>query len=120
MKKAVLCIVIICLFLCLLPSCAEPLPAVSYNGKEMTEEELFALADALAKAAETESETEAPEPEETEEAADGIVHWTENGAVYHEWDTCSHLSKKDPVQTGSISQAQEAGKERGCFFCVDQ
>lgn len=64
------------------------------------------------------SEPEPEAPEETREPQDGIVHWTAGGEVWHEWNTCSHLSRRDEIVTGTVEEAEREGKLRGCAFCT--
>ena len=92
---------------------------MEYNGKELSAEEIFSLADRFPREAETETETLFEiESEETVAPTDGIVYFTDGGTVWHEWSTCGHLSQKGEVKSGSIEDAIEAGKERGCSFCA--
>ena len=103
-----------------LTSCSSALPQVEYNGRPLTEEELADMQEELEraeKAKETEGEVVTEAVTETEEPADGIVHWTKGGTVWHERESCVRISKKDTIQTGSIEQAMAAGKARGCATC---
>lgn len=105
----------------LLFACSANAPSVEYNGNLLSEEEIFALSDRFPRESEadalTESETESAE---TEEPADGVVHFTDGGTVWHERLSCGHLSKKDEIRSGSIEDAIAAGKTRGCYFCTEQ
>ena len=102
-------------------ACAPENSQVEYNGRELTQEELLAIGLAIESeelaALQTESETQAPTEEETREAADGVLFWTDGGEVWHESEFYSYLSKKDAVHCGNEEQAREAKKERGCSFC---
>ena len=111
-------ILIACVATLLLSGCARSVPEIHYNGTRLSEEALLAMATSFETEAETEPETEAPE--ETDEPEDGIVHWTEGGTVWHEWQTCSHLSRKDTIITGTIEEAKTDGKTRGCAFCTKE
>ena len=101
----------------LLSACASNEPRVEYNGRQLSDEEIVAMGEMLESETEGQTESETQAVTETEEPPDHIVHWTEGGKVWHERLSCSRLSEKDERQTGSIEQAIEAGKERGCSFC---
>lgn len=102
----------------LLSGCGKSAPDIQYNGTKLSEEELLAMATSFE--TETEAELEPETVEETDEPQDGVVHWTEGGTVWHEWQTCSHLSRRDPVTTGTVEEAMAAGKTRGCAFCTEE
>lgn len=101
-------------------SCQEA-PQVEYNGVPLTSEEIRALGESVkAQESETLPQTEAETEQETKEPADGIVFWTAGGEVWHEWQDCYRISKKNPVLTGSIEEAMAANKDRGCSSCCEQ
>lgn len=114
MRKLVIVGIALTLLLC---SCSAREAKVSYNGKELSAEEIFELSEQFPRETETVKETE-PKIEETVEPADGIVYYSEGGEVWHEWRTCGHLSQKNEIFTGSIEDAMAAGKERGCSYCT--
>lgn len=101
----------------LFSSCGNNDPRVEYDGKMLSPEKIEALGEIFETKKETQTETEAET--ETEEPADGIVYWTDSGAVWHERLSCGHLSDKNPIRTGSIEEALAAKKERGCSFCCE-
>ena len=47
----------------------------------------------------------------------GTVYWVEKGEVYHSSPNCPTLSKSKNIMSGTISQAQAAGKSRHCAKC---
>lgn len=47
----------------------------------------------------------------------GGVYWTKYGTVFHSHEDCSSLSRTDELTTGSIQEAQDAGKQRMCKIC---
>ena len=49
---------------------------------------------------------------------DGTVYWTKGGSVYHSHEDCSHLSRSTNVLSGTIEEANEAGKLRLCATCA--
>lgn len=104
----------------LLGACTADAPRVEYNGEQLSQEDIFALADQFRENDETETVTETEEPEETRAPADGIVYWTVGGEVWHEWRSCGHLSRKNEVTSGSIAEAIAQGKERGCSYCTEE
>lgn len=112
MMKKLSALLLVALLLC---SCESRTPRVEYDGKLLSEEDIAALGKPFETEAEKETETET----ETDEPADGIVHWTDGGTVWHERLSCSRLSDKSPVRTGSVDEALAAKKERGCSFCCE-
>ena len=114
MRKLVIIWILLAMLLC---SCSADDVLVSYNGEELSAEEIFELSEQFPRETETVKETET-EAEETVEPADGIVYYSEGGEVWHEWRTCGHLSQKNEIFTGSIEDAMAAGKERGCSYCT--
>lgn len=74
----------------------------------------------------TEEETEEKTTEENTNSAnenneekDGVVYWTESGSVWHESATCSHLKNSSKIVSGSVADAQKAGKSKACSRCSD-
>ena len=112
MRRILIAGILLTLLLC---ACSVNEATVSYNGTELSAEDIFALSDQFPRETEKESETKA---EETVEPADGIVYFSEGGEVWHEWRTCGHLSQKNDIFCGSIEDAMAAGKERGCYYCT--
>ena len=114
MRRILMVLILLTALLC---SCGANEATVSYNGTELSAEEIFELSESFPRETESESEAET-KPEETVEPADGIVYFSEGGEVWHEWRTCGHLSQKNEIICGSIEDAIAAGKERGCSFCT--
>ena len=105
----------------LLFACSANEPTVEYNGRMLSEEEIFALSDRFPRDSEADAGIESEtEPAETAEPADGIVHFTDGGTVWHEWLSCGHLSQKSEIKSGTVEEAIAAGKERGCSFCTEK
>lgn len=46
-----------------------------------------------------------------------IVYWTKSGSVWHVTDQCHHLKKSKNIQSGSVEEAMESGKEKVCSSC---
>ena len=113
-------ILVLALFLPFAVSCGSE-PEVVYNGSVLNESDVLQILDELRAESETRAETEAEPAVETEvqEDYDDLVYWTEGGVVWHALATCGHISKKQEPQCGSIEDAIEAGKERGCSFCTE-
>ena len=49
-----------------------------------------------------------------------VFYYTESGEVYHSDRDCSHLKKSDNVKSGTIDQAEQAGKTRLCSDCAQK
>ena len=47
----------------------------------------------------------------------GTVYWVKNGEVWHIKESCSSLSRSKNIQSGTVSDAIAAGKERVCKRC---
>lgn len=64
-------------------------------------------------------ETKETSPTETadELAADTQVYWTDSGQVWHTDRTCSSLKQAKSVRTGTVAEAEYAGKNRPCSYC---
>ncbi|MBR3308988.1 MAG: hypothetical protein IKG00_03730 [Lachnospiraceae bacterium] len=50
---------------------------------------------------------------------ENCVYWVPSGGVWHSWSGCSSIRDSKTVYSGTISEAEEAGKERGCKLCTD-
>lgn len=61
-------------------------------------------------------ETSAPDPEPSEPVED-VVYWTPGGSVYHSTKECPALSRSRDIRSGSVADAQSAGKSRPCKDC---
>lgn len=116
-KPWIISLILLAMLFC---ACSADAPRVEYNGEELSREEIFSLSDRFPRETEAETEPESETEEETREPADGIVHWTAGGEVWHEWSSCGHLSQKNEVESGSVEDAISAGKERGCSFCTEK
>ena len=59
-------------------------------------------------------------PSETVEDGSVLLYWLENGSVWHISLNCGSIAKSDPknLHSGSITDALNAGKERGCKVCA--
>ena len=79
---------------------------------ETSEEE---IPDVTSSATDTDSgeSTDAPVTE-----PDGTVYWTKGGSVYHSHEDCSHLRKSKNVLSGTVEEANTAGKPRLCATCA--
>ena len=49
----------------------------------------------------------------------GVAYWTEGGSVYHFNPDCQALTHSAEIKQGTIEQAFDAGKTRGCKFCTE-
>ncbi len=45
------------------------------------------------------------------------VYWTKSGTVFHVSEKCQSLKNSTNIQSGSVSEAKESGKERSCSKC---
>lgn len=58
---------------------------------------------------------------ETEDHSDtnvgGTVYWVSGGEVYHSTSSCRTLSRSKNILSGTISEANSAGKSRQCKVC---
>ena len=50
----------------------------------------------------------------------GKCYWTEGGSVYHFNPDCSHISHSAEIVQGTVSEAFDAGKTRGCKDCTEE
>ena len=50
----------------------------------------------------------------------GKCYWTAGGSVYHFNPDCSHLSHSAEIVQGTVSEAFDAGKTRGCKDCTEE
>ena len=106
--KRLLSLLIICL---LLASCHGG--DEFQGGRPITKEELASLSAELSGGAK--------EPTETT-PNDGtvlyLVYWSEGGSVYHNTADCRHLKDSKTVESGSIQDAVNKGKEKACSACA--
>lgn len=65
----------------------------------------------------TESKPATEHESATESSEIGIVYWTKNGTVWHTRKECGHI-KNSEVISGTVSEAEEAGKTRLCSSCA--
>ena len=45
------------------------------------------------------------------------VYWTESGGVWHLYRDCGHLKNSQNVLSGTVEEAEEAGKDHVCSTC---
>lgn len=80
------------------------------------------LAGALTEAPTEADSSDAAADEETTDTpalpADGTVYWTKSGSVYHSHEDCSHLRNSKSVLSGTVEEAEAAGKPRLCSTCA--
>ncbi len=50
----------------------------------------------------------------------GKCYWTEGGSVYHFNPDCSHISHSAEIVQGTVQEAFDAGKTRGCKDCTEE
>ena len=76
---------------------------------------------------ESSNNTENCENSENAETSDAVeyteidtstVYWTKKGSVWHRFRNCSYLSKSKEIESGSVEDAIEAGKEKLCSSCA--
>ena len=83
------------------------------GGRPISKEELASLSAELS--------GDAKEPAETAKN-DGtvlyLVYWSEGGSVYHFTTDCRHLKDAKTVESGSIGDAVNKGKEKACSACA--
>ena len=68
---------------------------------------------------ENSTEANTSSEKENNDEKDGIVYWTESGSVWHESAGCSHLKNSTKIVSGSVADAQKAGKSKACTRCSD-
>ena len=56
--------------------------------------------------------------DESDIPQNGIVFWLDGGQVYHTSEACYHIAEKSDVRSGTIAEAQAAGKTRACSACA--
>ena len=72
---------------------------------------------------ETEYQSECETSKTEEEIAtsaveeNGTVYWTKGGSVWHTSKDCYYIKKSNNVESGSVEDAKEAGKEKICSHC---
>ena len=69
---------------------------------------------------ETDAPTEQTTPAETvlpEAPTDDIVYWSGSGEVWHTTRDCASLKRAKQIFSGSVADAQAAGRERACKTC---
>ncbi len=98
---------------------AEPFDA----GTPLTPNEVAALQEQLENQQEVKADTqgEADRSESTDEnniPQNGIVFWLDSGQVYHSSESCYHIAEKPSVRSGTVSEAEAAGKARVCSACA--
>lgn len=66
-----------------------------------------------------ESFTQGGEEDDSEQGSEeeSVVYWTEGGSVWHVSKECSSLKNSKNIISGSVEEAQNAGKERVCSRC---
>ena len=94
-----------------------------YGGEILDDSVLESIRDALMS-----NETSSPDIIETTENSDETdaenvgdetditVYWIENGSVWHLYEDCGYVDGRE-CTSGSIAEAQKAGKERVCHTC---
>lgn len=63
------------------------------------------------------NEESVPHNDTSEEDEHSTVYWTEGGSVWHVSKECSSLKNSKNIISGSVEEAQNAGKERVCSRC---
>ena len=63
------------------------------------------------------SEQEQPSAPE-EPTPQATVFWLSGGSVYHTDSECRYIKGKQNVQSGTVSEASDAGKARACSSCA--
>ena len=100
--KLASCLLLLACFLC---SCG--------NHAEFSGGEALSVEETQALIASWKTESSAERIEE------GIYYFvTGSGAVYHSNASCAHLKNSKNVQSGTLAQAQTAGKDRLCATCA--
>ncbi len=64
-----------------------------------------------------ESESASEHESEGESSEIGVVYWTKSGTVWHTRKECGHI-KNSEVISGTVDEAEEAGKIRLCSSCA--
>lgn len=101
----------------------EEIKSVIFSSEEITEEESTESPTEITSDTETTKEAifettiNETVSEEKESQEGTIVYWVEKGQVWHTSKSCSYISNKDNVISGTQEQALEAGKERVCSRC---
>ena len=53
-----------------------------------------------------------------EPEAEDTYYWAQKGGVWHSVANCGYLTRTSQIQSGTIEQAQRAGKTRACSSCA--
>ena len=117
MKKVTTYLFLVFVFSLLLCACGKSEGSVVYNGRELTEQEIYELMC-------RETETEADLSEQQLVAFDGgmvlptenCVYWSESGDVFHWSSACRYLASKKTYY-GTVEDAVSCGKLRACSVC---
>ncbi len=128
MKKTIsLIIVLICLLT--LNSCSFDESVFHLSGGELLDEEKMSeIKNEILQSMDMEeisNETEFDDTDmnasenETDDEKEGfeVVYWTESGKVWHLSSECYHLKKSSEVNSGTVEEAKDTGKEKPCSSC---
>jgi hypothetical protein len=66
---------------------------------------------------EVQSDTNTSNGEVSDENIGDEVYWTESGGVWHLYRDCGHLKNSQNVLSGTVADAEEAGKDHVCSSC---
>ncbi|MGI6167480.1 MAG: hypothetical protein ACOYIA_05020 [Eubacteriales bacterium] len=118
MKKSVAFAVFLLCLLVVLSGCSEYSLSGGdfYAGETITPDKLAAISESIAAAASTSTEKET-KPPDTDTEGNIIVYWTKSGGVWHYDRSCSSLARSAAVESGTIEEAEKAGKSRTCLKC---
>ena len=120
MKRRLLPAALLLGVLIILSGCSEYSSSGSdfYAGETLTPARLAEISGSVAAGTEPgttkEKETKSPD---TDGEGNIIVYWTKSGSVWHSDRACGSLANSTAVESGTVWQAERAGKSRGCLKC---
>lgn len=86
-----------------------------YTGDTLTPEAVESIWLAISEREAAESEKYPPT---TDESGAAVLFWTSNGKVWHASAECSSLKRSTNINSGTIEEAEAAGKQRACSVCA--
>lgn len=118
MQRKMTAVVLVCLVLSLaLTSCSTYSSGDTgfYTGDTLTPEAVESIWLAISEREAVESEKYPPT---TDESGAAVLFWTSTGKVWHASAECSSLKRSTNINSGTIEEAEAAGKQRACSVCA--
>lgn len=90
-----------------------------HAGETLTPARLAEISESIAAGSEKTGTTTPKEtkPPDTDGEGNIIVYWTKSGSVWHSARACGSLANSTAVESGTVEQAERAGKSRACQRC---